>query len=169
MPLVLSSHLLHVVCTVSVPALRWICCGCKGLLKLIPQRYIQLSLQRKLSLCGSAKVRCCYCCWCCCDVGKIAPEYSAGCELNVGGSVVSSALRDVCGVSRQQLRELYSQHGDLGDVAQVRQQRFAVPRQSVAEGVHIFQQMSGRQGLCLCPCVSCAACVCWSGVAASLF
>lgn len=51
--------------------------------------------------------------------GKIAPEYTAGCELNVGGGVVSSALCDVCGVSRSQLRDMYAQHGDLGDVAQV--------------------------------------------------
>jgi hypothetical protein len=51
--------------------------------------------------------------------GKIAPEYALGADLNIGGSVVSSALCEVCGVSRGQLRELYNSMGDLGDVAQV--------------------------------------------------
>ncbi|KAF6259490.1 ATP-dependent DNA ligase [Scenedesmus sp. NREL 46B-D3] len=50
--------------------------------------------------------------------GKIAPEYALGADLNIGGSVVSSALCEVCGVSRAQLRELYNSMGDLGDVAQ---------------------------------------------------
>jgi hypothetical protein len=52
--------------------------------------------------------------------GRIGPEYVSS-ELNIGGSVVSSALCEVCGVSRSQLRELYKQLGDLGDVAQVRE------------------------------------------------
>lgn len=56
-------------------------------------------------------------CVCMC-AGRIGPEY-VSCELNIGGSVVSSALCDVCGVSRSQLRDMYKQHGDLGDVAQV--------------------------------------------------
>lgn len=56
---------------------------------------------------------------CCCAAGRIGPEYVSS-ELNIGGSVVSSALCEVCGVSRSQLREMYKQHGDLGDVAQVR-------------------------------------------------
>lgn len=51
------------------------------------------------------------------SLGRIGPEY-ASLELNIGGSVVSSALCDVCGVSRSQLREMYRQYGDLGDVAQ---------------------------------------------------
>lgn len=50
--------------------------------------------------------------------GKIAPEYAVGGDLNVGGSVVSSALGEVCGVSRAQLRDMYNTMGDLGDVAQ---------------------------------------------------
>jgi hypothetical protein len=50
--------------------------------------------------------------------GRMGPEY-VSLELNLGGSVVSSALCEVCGVSRGQLREMYKQYGDLGDVAQV--------------------------------------------------
>jgi hypothetical protein len=50
--------------------------------------------------------------------GRIGPEY-ASLELNIGGSVVSAAVCDVCGVSKAQLRVMYKQHGDLGDVAQV--------------------------------------------------
>jgi hypothetical protein len=52
--------------------------------------------------------------------GKIAPEYALGADLSIGGSVVSSALCEVCGTSRAQLREMYNSLGDLGDVAQVR-------------------------------------------------
>jgi DNA ligase-1 len=51
--------------------------------------------------------------------GKIAPEYALGADLNIGGAVVSSALCEVAGASRAQLREMYNSLGDLGDVAQV--------------------------------------------------
>ncbi|KAL6766970.1 LIG6 [Auxenochlorella protothecoides x Auxenochlorella symbiontica] len=49
--------------------------------------------------------------------GKVAPDYE-GLELSVGGGTVGAAIREAMGVSRQRLHQLYSQLGDLGDVAQ---------------------------------------------------
>jgi hypothetical protein len=40
-------------------------------------------------------------------------------DLNLGTSTVATALREVTGVGRGALRELYRGHGDLGDVAAV--------------------------------------------------
>ena len=49
--------------------------------------------------------------------GKIAPEYE-NLELNVGGSTVAAAIVEATGAQRSRLREMYKDHGDLGDVAQ---------------------------------------------------
>ncbi|KAK9865080.1 hypothetical protein WJX84_011403 [Apatococcus fuscideae] len=49
--------------------------------------------------------------------GKIAPEYE-NLELNVGGSTVAAAIVEATGAQRSRLREMYKEHGDLGDVAQ---------------------------------------------------
>lgn len=38
-------------------------------------------------------------------------------ELNIGGSVVTAALEEACGVSRSKITEMYNELGDLGDVA----------------------------------------------------
>lgn len=35
-------------------------------------------------------------------------------ELNIGGSLVTSALEDACGTSRSKIREMYNELGDLG-------------------------------------------------------
>lgn len=51
--------------------------------------------------------------------GKISPEYEPGGELGVGGATVFAALEGATGVTRNRLRELYRQHGDIGDVAEV--------------------------------------------------
>lgn len=50
-------------------------------------------------------------------MGKIAPEHE-GTELNVGGSIISTAIREATGVSRQKLHALYNELGDPGDVAE---------------------------------------------------
>ncbi|XP_030507869.2 DNA ligase 6 isoform X1 [Cannabis sativa] len=48
---------------------------------------------------------------------KIAADHENK-ELNIGGSLVTSALEEACGTSRSKLREMYNDLGDLGDVAQ---------------------------------------------------
>lgn len=50
--------------------------------------------------------------------GKLSPDY-LGQELNVGGSLVSSAISSATASSRSKMRSLYAEMGDLGDVAQV--------------------------------------------------
>ena len=77
---------------------------------------------------GSAD-RCCFVTWrfgpCAEDLlpaayltcGKIAPEHE-GVELNVGGSVISAAIREATGVTRQRLHAMYDSLGDPGDVAE---------------------------------------------------
>ncbi|KAL5722076.1 hypothetical protein ACHQM5_005642 [Ranunculus cassubicifolius] len=49
---------------------------------------------------------------------KIAPDH-ANMELNIGGSLVCSALEEACGTNKNKIREMYNSLGDLGDVAQV--------------------------------------------------
>lgn len=49
---------------------------------------------------------------------KIAPDHK-NTELNIGGSIVTSALEEACGTNKSRIRELYNSLGDLGDVAQL--------------------------------------------------
>lgn len=49
--------------------------------------------------------------------GKLAPDYE-GVEMNVGGSIISGAVIEATGVTRQRLSAMYKELGDLGDVAQ---------------------------------------------------
>ena len=46
----------------------------------------------------------------------ISPPYIS-LELGLGGSAISKALRNVCGLDNNSLRTLYNKHGDAGDVA----------------------------------------------------
>uniref|UniRef100_A0A0D9V485 DNA ligase (ATP) n=1 Tax=Leersia perrieri TaxID=77586 RepID=A0A0D9V485_9ORYZ len=48
---------------------------------------------------------------------KISPEHE-NTELNIGGSLVVSALEEALGSSRSKIHEMYKTYGDLGDVAQ---------------------------------------------------
>ncbi|CAO2825368.1 unnamed protein product [Amaranthus hypochondriacus] len=48
---------------------------------------------------------------------KIAADHE-NMELNIGGSLVASALEESCGTNRSKIREMYNSFGDLGDVAQ---------------------------------------------------
>ncbi|XP_022771969.1 DNA ligase 6 isoform X3 [Durio zibethinus] len=48
---------------------------------------------------------------------KIAADHE-NIELNLGGSLVTSALEEACGTSRSKIRDMYNDMGDLGDVAQ---------------------------------------------------
>ncbi|XP_021862658.2 DNA ligase 6 isoform X3 [Spinacia oleracea] len=48
---------------------------------------------------------------------KIAADHE-NMELNIGGSLVASALEEACGINRAKIREMYNNFGDLGDVAQ---------------------------------------------------
>lgn len=49
---------------------------------------------------------------------KIAADHE-NVELNIGGTLVTSALEEACGTNRSKIREMYNSMGDLGDVAQV--------------------------------------------------
>ncbi|GKU97649.1 hypothetical protein SLEP1_g10767 [Rubroshorea leprosula] len=53
---------------------------------------------------------------------KIAPDHE-NIELNIGGSLVTSALEEACGTNRVKVRDLYNKFGDLGDVAQACRQK----------------------------------------------
>ncbi|KAJ4866657.1 DNA LIGASE 6 [Raphanus sativus] len=59
---------------------------------------------------------------------KIAADHE-NIELNIGGSLISSALEEACGISRSTMREMYNRLGDLGDVAQLcrQTQKLLVP------------------------------------------
>ncbi|ESQ28710.1 hypothetical protein EUTSA_v10018010mg [Eutrema salsugineum] len=59
---------------------------------------------------------------------KIAADHE-NIELNIGGSMISSALEEACGISRATIREMYNRLGDLGDVAQLcrQTQKLLVP------------------------------------------
>ncbi|XP_031395573.1 DNA ligase 6 isoform X1 [Punica granatum] len=48
---------------------------------------------------------------------KIASDHE-NMELNIGGSLVTTALEEACGVKRSKIRDMYNKLGDLGDVAQ---------------------------------------------------
>ncbi|CAH8257254.1 unnamed protein product [Arabidopsis lyrata] len=50
-------------------------------------------------------------------------------DLNIGGSLISSALEEACGISRPTVRDMYNSTGDLGDVAQLcrQTQKLLVP------------------------------------------
>ncbi|CAA7030310.1 unnamed protein product [Microthlaspi erraticum] len=59
---------------------------------------------------------------------KIAADHE-NIELNIGGSLISSALEEACGISRSTMKEMYNRIGDLGDVAQLcrQTQKLLVP------------------------------------------
>uniref|UniRef100_A0A1J3IAR9 DNA ligase n=1 Tax=Noccaea caerulescens TaxID=107243 RepID=A0A1J3IAR9_NOCCA len=59
---------------------------------------------------------------------KIAADHE-NIELNIGGSLISSALEEACGIKRSTMREMYNRIGDLGDVAQLcrQTQKLLVP------------------------------------------
>ncbi|KDO63180.1 hypothetical protein CISIN_1g0010451mg, partial [Citrus sinensis] len=48
---------------------------------------------------------------------KIASNHE-NIELNIGGSLVTSAIEEACGTNRSKIRDMYNRLGDLGDVAQ---------------------------------------------------
>lgn len=47
---------------------------------------------------------------------SISPPY-VSLELGLGGSAISKALRQVCGLDHKSLKAIYDKHGDAGDVA----------------------------------------------------
>jgi len=48
---------------------------------------------------------------------KISPDHE-NMELNIGGSLVVTALEESLGTSRSKIQEMYKTYGDLGNVAQ---------------------------------------------------
>lgn len=81
--------------------------------------------------------------------GRVAPEHE-GVELNVGGSTVAAALSEATGVSRARLREMYSQYGDLGDLAAACRRNQTTLRQppplTVAGVFNAMRQMAADKG-----------------------
>ncbi|KAH9739194.1 DNA ligase 6 [Citrus sinensis] len=57
---------------------------------------------------------------------KIASNHE-NIELNIGGSLVTSAIEEACGTNRSKIRDMYNRLGDLGDVAQECRQTQALP------------------------------------------
>ncbi|OMO51447.1 hypothetical protein COLO4_37657 [Corchorus olitorius] len=60
-------------------------------------------------------------CQICRDEIKVGKKRVNGCsssspcqELNIGGSLVTSALEEACGTNRSKIREMYNDIGDLG-------------------------------------------------------
>ena len=47
---------------------------------------------------------------------SISPPYIS-LELGLGGSAISKALRQVCGLDNRSLKAIYDKYGDAGDVA----------------------------------------------------
>lgn len=47
---------------------------------------------------------------------SISPAY-VSLELGLGGSAISKALRQVCGLDNRSLKAIYDKYGDAGDVA----------------------------------------------------
>ncbi|GAP84994.1 putative DNA ligase 1 [Rosellinia necatrix] len=50
------------------------------------------------------------------STNAISPPYKS-LELGLGGSAISKALRQVCGLDNRSLKAIYDRHGDAGDVA----------------------------------------------------
>jgi DNA ligase 1 len=69
----------------------------------------------------------------------ISPPYIDG-ELGLGGSAVSKALKNVCGLDNSSLKTLYTKHGDAGDVAFEAKKRQSVtlrkPKPLTIKGVY---------------------------------
>ena len=47
---------------------------------------------------------------------SISPPYISQ-ELGLGGSAISKALKQACGLDQRSLKAIYDKHGDAGDVA----------------------------------------------------
>ncbi|KHO01025.1 DNA ligase, ATP-dependent [Metarhizium album ARSEF 1941] len=70
---------------------------------------------------------------------SISPPY-VSLELGLGGSAISKALKQVCGLDNRSLKAIYDKYGDAGDVAfeAKKKQRFTLkkPRPLTIKGVH---------------------------------
>lgn len=80
---------------------------------------------------------------------KISPDHE-NIELNIGGSLVVSALEEALGSSRSKIHEMYKTFGDLGDVAQECRQNqmlLAPPRPlSIRDVFSTLRKLSGIAG-----------------------
>ncbi|CAI9758419.1 unnamed protein product [Fraxinus pennsylvanica] len=80
---------------------------------------------------------------------KIAPDHE-NMELNIGASIVVSALEEACGTNRSKISNLYNSLGDLGDVAQLCRQTqslLAPPPVLTIQGVYsVLQKISVQTG-----------------------
>ncbi|GJQ14037.1 hypothetical protein GpartN1_g5828.t1 [Galdieria partita] len=84
---------------------------------------------------------------------RIAAPWEAV-ELGVGGSLISKAIMEVTSASKETLRSLYKQYGDLGDVAQIccsKLQRLFTPSslttQQVYQSLKKIAQTSGAKSV----------------------
>ncbi|EPE05128.1 dna ligase [Ophiostoma piceae UAMH 11346] len=81
----------------------------------------------------------------------IGPPYAASLELGLGGSAISRALKQVCGLDARSLKALYDKHGDPGDVAYEakKKQSFTLrrPRPLTIRGVYgALKKIAGSRG-----------------------
>ncbi|XP_012491347.1 DNA ligase 6 isoform X1 [Gossypium raimondii] len=80
---------------------------------------------------------------------KIAADHE-NIELNIGGSLVTSALEEACGTNRSKIRDMYNDMGDLGDVAQACRQTqtlLAPPRPLLIRDVYsVLRKISVQTG-----------------------
>lgn len=56
----------------------------------------------------------------------VAPAYE-GVELGIGGQVLGKALKAVSGTTGRDLKQLWNQHGDFGDVAFAAKSKWVLP------------------------------------------
>ena len=81
----------------------------------------------------------------------IGPPYATSLELGLGGSAISRALKQVCGLDARSLKTLYDKHGDPGDVAYEakKKQSFTLrrPRPLTIRGVYgALKRIAGSRG-----------------------
>ncbi|XP_020536811.1 DNA ligase 6 isoform X2 [Jatropha curcas] len=80
---------------------------------------------------------------------KIAADHE-NIELNIGGSLVTSAIEEACGTNRSKIRDMYNSLGDLGDVAQLCRQTqtlLAPPSQLLIKDVFsVLRKISAQTG-----------------------
>lgn len=81
---------------------------------------------------------------------SISPPYIS-LELGLGGSAISKALKQVCGLDSKSLKAIYDKHGDAGDVAfeAKKKQSFTLrkPKPLSIKGVyHALVKIANSQG-----------------------
>ncbi|GKC55927.1 DNA ligase 6 isoform X3 [Tanacetum coccineum] len=70
-------------------------------------------------------------------------------ELNIGGSIVKTALEEACGTNRSKIRELYNSLGDVAQLCRQTQKLLAPPAPLSIRGVYsVLREISETLGFC---------------------